>query len=183
MKPVEPDYGKECENKSLSEFAPEEKCPALMRRGTRRCHRIARQYLLGRALDDYIREELERNSSAINEYISKMATSLSLIEVGAYSYSVEGYNMFISIAKGFVSTWRYEGLQHDYSSETIMVGDEKVEYRAKISVRFYDAIMREWFVEFKIYPGLMTYRQYQIWIPIYRKWQDRALAAVGAATL
>jgi len=183
MRPLAPDYEKECENQSLREFAPEKKCPALMRRGVRRCHRMARQYLLTDALSAYVREGLERKSQSIGEYTNKLATALSFIEVGAYSYSVEGNNMFISIAKGYISTWRYKEFQHDYSNESVLVGDEEVGYRTEIDVRFHDAIMREWSVVFSIKPGLMAYRQYKKWIPIYRKWQDRALAAVAAATL
>jgi len=183
MRPLEPDYGKECENQSLREFAPEEKCPALMRRGMRRCHRMARQYLLTGALSVYIRRELERKNQSIGEYASKLATTLSLIDMGTYRYSVDGNNMFISIAKGYIPTWRYEELRYSYSDSAIVIGDEAVEYNSAISVRFHDAVMREWFVSFDIEPGLMTYRQYRAWTKVYRKWQDRALAAVGAATL
>ena len=184
MRPLEPDYEEECENQGLREFAPEEKCPALMRRGVRRCHRMARQYVLTDALSAYVREELERGNQSIGEYANKLVTALSLIEVGAYSYSVEGNSMFISIAKGYISTWRrYKEFRHDYSNGTIIVGDEEVGYRTEISVRFRDAVVREWYVIFSIHPELMTYRQYKRWIPIYRKWQDKALATIAAATL
>jgi len=183
MRPLGPDYQEECKNQSLREFAPEKKCPALMKRGMRRCHVMARRYLLTDALSEYVREELEHKSQTISEYVAKLATALSLIEVGAYSYSVEGNNMFISIAKGYISTWRYKRFQHDYSNESILVGDEEVGYRTEINVRFHDAIMREWSVVFSVRPGLMTYRQYKRWIKVYQKWQDKALAAVGAATL
>ncbi|MFP3208265.1 MAG: hypothetical protein RXR82_00615 [Nitrososphaeria archaeon] len=190
MRPVEPDYQEQCqklyEGEELPQLLPnldKEDCVPLLRRGTRRCHRIARQYLLTNALSEYVSEEVKRGTQSLSEHTNEVAVALSFIDVGAYSYSVEGRDMLISIVKGFGPTWRYKEFLHNYTNGRIIVGDEEVEYREEIRIRFHDAVMREWFVVFDVTPGLMTYNQYKRWIPVLRKWQDRALAAVGAATL
>ena len=188
MRPVEPDYKEQCQELLKGEELPqllpnleEEKCIALLQRGTRRCHMLARRYLLGRALEDHI--EHARNLKTIDEYVSELATTLSLIEMGAYRYSINDGNMFESLIKGYSLTWECVESSHDYSHVPILVDNKKVEYHGQISVRFHDAVMREWFVSFYIDPGLMTYRQYKRWVKVYQKWQDKALTAIAARTL
>jgi len=186
MRPVEPNYQEQCQEllkgEELRKLLPnlkEEKCIALLQRGTRRCHAMARRYLLERALEDHIEHALK----TIDEYVSELATTLSLIEMGAYRYSINGDSMFESLIKGYSPTWECVESSHDYSHLPILVDNKKVEYHGHIEVRFHDAVMREWFVSFYIDPGLMTYRQYKRWVKVYQKWQDKALTAIAARTL
>ena len=197
MRPIERDYQKLCEYEQVKSLGLEdEKCARLLRRGTRRCHTMARPYLLTEGLNVHIDEvskdpykDLYNYKVNLNREASIAATTLSLIDVGAYSYSTtpDMNVMLASAIDGLAPTWQYSGLRlgEYYLRAQLHLDDEWVDvmYSSGIYVYFHDMVGRRWKVIFYPDHKLMTSHQYRRWADVYRKWQDKALAAMAARTL
>ena len=189
MRPKEWNYQEQCqklsEGEELKKLLPdlkEEKCVPLLRRGTRRCHMLARRYLMEKALEDYI--ESNKNLTADSGEIRDLAATFAMIDMNYYTYLTgEAPWMLASMAKGFAPTWRIEKFGHSWHSIEITLPEEIVEPFSSVDVFFYDAMKRQWYLSFEIDAMMMTYSQYKRWIPVLQKWQDRALAAIAARTL
>jgi hypothetical protein len=190
MRPVEPDYQEQCkklsEGEKLQKLLPDltwEKCALLLRRGTRRCHAMARRFLMEGALKGYIANYDEKKLDS--DEIRDLAITLSLIEVNDYTYSIiEAPWMLDSMVKGYAPTWRMTKFGHSWHSmEITLTKEEVIKPFSSVGVHIRDTMNREWNITFEVDPWRMTYRQFRRWIPVLRKWQDSALAAVAAATL
>jgi hypothetical protein len=187
MRPIEPDYRQLCEYEKVRALGLEdEECVHLLRRGTRRCHVMARRYLLAEGLNaglDFLSKfgKLSKSAAAV-------AGALSLIDVGAYSYTIDlVHNMLESAVKGFGPTWHYHLLTLSESLENtrLSLDGEMVDvwYNMTLKVHFSDVAKRGWVVIFGPNHAIMKYHQYRRWADVYRKWQDKALAAMAARTL
>jgi len=196
MRPIEPDYEDRCKDPRVREDEEvealgleDEECVRLLRRGTRRCHAMARRYLLG-SLNGYVEaaSRLATPSDDVAGIAGSFATTLSLIEVGAYKYLVEfPTRMLVSAARGFAPTWQATGLNAgSYSASARLQLEGKtieVRYRSSPIVDFSDLAGHWWEIAFELDHSIMTYHQYRRWADVYRKWQDKALAAMAARTL
>jgi hypothetical protein len=196
MRPIEPDYEDRCKDPRVREDGEvkalgleDEECVRLLRRGARRCHAMARRYILG-SLNGYVEaaSRLAAPSDDVAGSVSSFATTLSLIEVGAYKYLVEfPHRMLVSAARGFAPTWQVTGFNAgSYSASARLQLEGKrieVRYRSSPYVGCDDLAGRGWDIQFYLDHTIMTYRQYRRWADVYRKWQDKALAAVAARTL
>jgi len=189
MRPKESDYKEQCQEllkkEELRKLLPnleEEKCIALLQRGTRRCHMMARRYLLERAMEDYI--ESNKNLTADSGEIRDLAATLAMIDMNYYTYLTgEAPWMLASMAKGFIPTWKVEKFGHSWHSIYITLPEEIAEPFSSVDVFFYDAMKRQWYITFEIDAMMMTYHQYKRWIPVLQKWQDRIIAVIAARTL
>jgi len=189
MRPKETDYREQCQRllkwEDLRRLLPdlgEEKCVSLLRRGTRRCHVMARRYVMERALEDYI--SVNKNLVADSGELRDLTASFAMIDMNYYSYDVVNAEFMIhSLLKGFTQTWRIEKLGHSWHGVEITLPEEIAEPFSSVDVFFYDAMKRQWIFTFEITPLEMTYRQYKRWIPVLQKWQDRVIAAIAARTL
>jgi len=196
MRPVEPDYEDRCKDPRIREDEEVkalgleyEECVRLLRRGARRCHAMARRYILG-SLNGYVEaaSRLAAPSDDVAGSVSSFATTLSLIEVGAYKYLVEfPHRMLVSAARGFAPTWQVTGFNAgSYSaSARLQLEGKRIEarYRSSPYVGCDDLVGRGWNIQFYLDHTVMTYRQYRRWAGVYRKWQDAALAAMAARAL
>ena len=189
MGPKENDYQEQCQEllkkEELRKLLPnleEEKCIALLQRGTRRCHMMARRYLLDKALEDYI--AANKNLTADSGELRDLAATFAMIDMNYYTYSAgEAPRMLQSIVRGFAPTWRIERFGHSWHGIEITLPDEIAEPFSSVDVFFYDAMKRQWYLSFEIDTMRMTYSQYRKWIPVLRKWQDRVIAVIAARTL
>jgi len=148
---------------------------------------MARRYLLTEGLNASL-DFLSENNRTHSKSAGKVAGTLSLIDIGSYSYIIDPvHRMLWSAIKGFGPTWQCHMLTLSDSVEKayLPLGGERVEvwYHNAITIRFSDIAERDWNVIFKPDHLIMTYRQYRRWAGVYRKWQDKALAAVAARTL
>ena len=193
MRPIERDYQELCEYAKVKALGLEdERCVRLLRRGTRRCHAMARPYLLAEGLNayiDYMFNYLHNYKVNLNREVGIAATTMSLIDVGAYRYSTTSDMdvMLASTIDGLAPTWQHSGLHlGEYYLKAQLHLDDKwvdVMYIGDIAVYFHDIVGRKWNVTFYPDRNLMTFYQYRRWKNVYRKWRDKALVAVAARTL
>ena len=190
MRPIEPDYRKLCDNDNVRGLGLDyDKCVPLLRRRARRCHAMARRYLLTEGLNASL-DFLSKTHRTVNHNrgVDTVAGTLSLIDVGAYSYTIDlAHHMLASAIKGFGPTWQYYmlTLSDSFGKTYLLLGGERVDawYHDAITMHFSDIAERGWTVIFNPNHAIMTYRQYRRWADVYRKWQDKALAAMAARTL
>jgi len=189
MRPKENDYQEQCQEllkkEELRKLLPnleDEECVRLLRRGTRRCHTMARRYLLEKALEDYI--STNKNLTADSGELRDLSATFAMIDMNYYTYQAgEALWMLTSMVKGFNPTWRIEKFGHSWHSLYITLPEEIAEPFSSVDVFFYDAMKRQWYLSFEIDTMRMTYSQYRKWIPVLRKWQDRVIAVIAARTL
>jgi len=187
MRPIEPDYRKLCGDNARDLGLDYDKCVPFLRRRARRCHAAARRYLLAEGLNASL-DSLSKNNRIYGKSTDTVAGTLSLIDFGSYSYIIDPvHRMLWSAIKGFGPTWQCYMLTLSDSVEKayLPLGGERVEawYHDAITIHFSDIAERGWNVIFKPDHLIMKYRQYRRWADVYRKWQDRALAATAARTL
>jgi len=187
MRPIEPDYGKLCGDNARDLGLDYDKCVPFLRRRARRCHAAARRYLLAEGLNASL-DFLSKNNRIYGKSAGTVAGMLSLIDVGSYSYIIDPvHRMLWSAIKGFGPTWQYYMLTLSDSVEKayLPLGGERVEawYHNAITIHFSDIAERGWNVIFKPDHLFMKYRQYRRWADVYRKWEDKALAAMAARAL